>query len=1200
MAAIISGVQAQLRYPEDSRKAGNEGRALVTVSVDRDGKIRKAELKQSSGFAALDAEAVAVFYRIDHLPPLPANGQPGSSLVTLLAPVDFKMTPLPEGARLAVDGQPLDDAAGGVVSDPALSASQWLIARSRRYAALAASARCDVLVVPVQVEMAAFDRPSRQIMSAELAAALAGGGTCVFDPYLADLALGEGLRRRPAQAVLDLAAALQAGTVVTTYAGHDDHGHMRITMQIGSAGAAQAARANSINNCQFDDDHPPFLCFRQQLPVLLKSLGLKATPRSASRLGEMPRALPLSPAVFQQPESRDVLSDASRLMLLAMLAPAAESRSGERLFTKAWMRLEEAPSVTPAVLRMRARIMLHLQQRPYALSLIAADGSDEAKALRALLNGHLPDARSSLGRAKGDWERLFLALEVNDLEQRYGRSDKTADKAAGALLGGMPWAPLLKARLGDKDSWLVTDTLPLKQLLDQFYPIAGFDVSSEVLGKSVIGGQTALDFQQLALRHVHRLLEQQGKKFCCSSYSTATSSLDFLDLLDGRIERSLIGQASFQTSPQGRPDTGLAILDAYDSELGGNPDFEAARTAAYSNLLEKGQLKDRQTLIARRNTAARLAVGWEQAQSRASNLPLYDLRNAKTVGDDDPLGAYGLDFPIRSYWTDRFDVEQRRLAFSTDNVRPLSDLVDAGRDVAKWLAELDTRFVGDEAATKLRLKNWTEAQRSPDALRAEVARDPDNWELRDALANALIHKGAYQDIAAAVLGFPGFQDSRAAEKAGNTVGLANHAFKWGDELFWLGEVEAARPLLKSAAAFDNGAASSIGARTKLALLDKDYGAAAISTLTSARRYNEPRRYDDFLRLLFASGRTDQAWAMVDQVFSKLRADAVWGAVMVGNRLSGQNPAQLADWLGTHASENRLRGTRDALLRYAFSEAYTDRAVDPGFPAYLKTFAGTSDAVVDERGKVSASASNGQASSRLGPGAFGADRHPKLAAGSVVPERFVLLAEAMTSLRSGRYAEAVQAFDRLSSFYDLQSDELQFVWPYFAYAAAMSGDTLKLEAYLAKLAADDAASGVWLARAVFAGLADRADESQAAMSEAYLKWDKHYRAVGLPASYVFADIGDMLYEKKSDPRYRDQVLRVARAIRTVQPTDAYAYAAIAKLGNDESERVEALAIALYLDPRSLWASQTTSELRAKATRWRQTHQPFEFKISVPGI
>jgi hypothetical protein len=49
---------------------------------------------------------------------------------------------------------------------------------------------------------------------------------------LVDIALGDTLRRRDASAVLDLAHTIKARRIVTTYAGHDDAGKMRVTLQL--------------------------------------------------------------------------------------------------------------------------------------------------------------------------------------------------------------------------------------------------------------------------------------------------------------------------------------------------------------------------------------------------------------------------------------------------------------------------------------------------------------------------------------------------------------------------------------------------------------------------------------------------------------------------------------------------------------------------------------------------------------------------------------------------------------------------------------------------------------------------------------------------------------------------------------------------------------------------------------------------------
>jgi hypothetical protein len=66
--------------------------------------------------------------------------------------------------------------------------SAWLVKRTERYAGLFKGTQCDVLLVPMQVEGGGFDRPSRDIMTADFARALESMGRCVADPYLVDIA----------------------------------------------------------------------------------------------------------------------------------------------------------------------------------------------------------------------------------------------------------------------------------------------------------------------------------------------------------------------------------------------------------------------------------------------------------------------------------------------------------------------------------------------------------------------------------------------------------------------------------------------------------------------------------------------------------------------------------------------------------------------------------------------------------------------------------------------------------------------------------------------------------------------------------------------------------------------------------------------------------------------------------------------------
>lgn len=1202
-AAIATGIGSQLRYPPASQKAGEEGEARVAIEMDRAGNIVSATINKSSGFAALDAEAVAVFQRLGHLLPMPDSFSPGSRSVALVQPVSFTLQAASTGPQL-IDGQPGPDFAAGTIERPVAAPpkSPWLLARTRRFAALFKNSTCDILVVPVQTEFYSFDRATRAIMSADLARALAGSGSCVVDPYLADLALGEGLRRYSPDEVSALAASVKATTVVTAYAGHFGNGMLRVTLQVkhpsppgSTASPSPADAAHSFVDCTFSNDRPPFLCFREQLPQMLGALGLKAAASGRYKPGMWPTGLPPL-AKYIEPEAKTTLANAADLLFLAMLAPASESRTAERLFTKAWIGLAEAPEDDPQAQRMRARIMLHLYERPYALRLIAADTSPSAQALRAVLNGNLPEARKGLKKAKGDWDTAFLGFEVHDLEQRYGREGDASKQGLLDQFAGSPWLELVTARIGDRDSWGIVDTLTLKKILDQFYPVAGFDTSGAAIGSLLVGGANPAEFQLLALRHLHRLIEQQPKIFCCLGYTSAVGRFDLIDLLDGRIERALSGHAEYQISPQGKYTAALTILEAYDAELAGNPYHEAQRADANWQLVQAGQLQDRELRLSRMHNAAHLSAAWTQGQTFESNQMLWYLSKEPRDPATASLLAYDYDYPPRPHWSNRANSAAARLPFSADSAWLLSDLVNEGKNSAEVLDELKFRFVGSQPADKFRAKYLGEQQKTPTYYLEAISKDPDNWELRTTLAELLIKRKDYAGIAPVILGFPGYDGTPTH----NSVNLSNKAYYWGNELFWQGAFEAAQPLLKRAAGYDNGAASSSTARARLALIDKDYGSAAASYLATAKHYDDDRRYDDFLRLMFVSGHKPEAWAVFDQVLSRLRAYPVWTAAMTGNRHAGLGDTQVREWLAAHAAQASIRDYRDDLSRYALMEFLTDRVLEADLPSFMRDFCGRADIKIDAYGAVSDRIPRDSSKPRIGPGRIGVEPRPPLPAPAAFPNRYALLAEAFGYFRAGQYAEAAAAFDRISKYYDLESEELMFTLPYFAFATASSGDRYGLEKYLTTITGEAESFGVQLARAVFASFANQLPARTTALDAAYRAWPTAYRSSDLQTSFVFLEITTLLYEKNHDPALQAEALRLARSLRVIEPTDAYAPALISYLSEDRQERVEALAVALFLDPRSAWANKATQDLRDEALTWGKQHPPFVFGPVERGI
>jgi protein TonB len=93
--AIVPGTNMKLSYqpdisdyyPESSRRAGEEGRAMVKVCVSAAGKIDSAELQTTSGFPALDQAAVKLA-KASKFKPATQEGKP----VSTCAPLPVKFT----------------------------------------------------------------------------------------------------------------------------------------------------------------------------------------------------------------------------------------------------------------------------------------------------------------------------------------------------------------------------------------------------------------------------------------------------------------------------------------------------------------------------------------------------------------------------------------------------------------------------------------------------------------------------------------------------------------------------------------------------------------------------------------------------------------------------------------------------------------------------------------------------------------------------------------------------------------------------------------------------------------------------------------------------------------------------------------------------------------------------------------------------
>jgi len=86
---IQSWLSDYRKYPHRARRRGQQGTARLYFVLDRDGRVVESRIEDSSGFNALDAEALAMVERAQPLPAMP-EALPGRTL-EMVVPVQFRL-----------------------------------------------------------------------------------------------------------------------------------------------------------------------------------------------------------------------------------------------------------------------------------------------------------------------------------------------------------------------------------------------------------------------------------------------------------------------------------------------------------------------------------------------------------------------------------------------------------------------------------------------------------------------------------------------------------------------------------------------------------------------------------------------------------------------------------------------------------------------------------------------------------------------------------------------------------------------------------------------------------------------------------------------------------------------------------------------------------------------------------------------------
>ena len=89
VSAMMAFVQENMKYPEDAKIDGKEGRVLCSFIIDKEGAVTEVRVARSSGTQSLDDEAVRVVSLMPKWEPGKVEGKPVR--VRYIIPIVFRL-----------------------------------------------------------------------------------------------------------------------------------------------------------------------------------------------------------------------------------------------------------------------------------------------------------------------------------------------------------------------------------------------------------------------------------------------------------------------------------------------------------------------------------------------------------------------------------------------------------------------------------------------------------------------------------------------------------------------------------------------------------------------------------------------------------------------------------------------------------------------------------------------------------------------------------------------------------------------------------------------------------------------------------------------------------------------------------------------------------------------------------------------------
>lgn len=453
------------------------------------------------------------------------------------------------------------------------------------------------------------------------------------------------------------------------------------------------------------------------------------------------------------------------------------------------------------------------------------------------------------------------------------------------------------------------------------------------------------------------------------------------------------------------------------------------------------------------------------------------------------------------------------------------------------------------------------AVRSELDLVEAVKKFPDYWQAYLDLGRYYIYQGNFRKAADAYAQYPPFKD----EQKGNRIIVSNEAATAGFDLYYLGAVKEARPFLSIAANSGTGSAASMNCEAFLQMADGKYAEASAKFYRLAKAYDHKLGYTNAISLLNLLNHQKNAWDIFNSLNLAEYTPIIWNSAFVAHRREGKSAEEIIPWL---LDKNRATLSLNEVSTYFLMQSIVDRLPNKSTLKNLTEL---------EKKKQSPNERSTSGQSMLGWFAAGyVDLRNNNNSGSyntfsqrvkfikdfAVPYRFVLPYFIWSGIRTSHIADVKQLLDYYA---EQQNDSFEF-----HLASALYFHHLKDN----KLAKEHL---------------NLAGYRISSSTRPFSPW------------FQLIEACEWLYESSRNVEYRELIVSFAKRYQQIHPMYSWAYAVEAKYTQLPDDRTRALAMALYLDPRSEHISHFTEPEKKKAISWFKDHDPFKIEdVMEPSL